>query len=416
MDNLEYVSLEALVPDAVNARKHGERNLEEVVRSLREFGQHAPLVVQRSTGRVLVGNGRLEAMRRLGWAEAWVFYVDDDNVTAVRRALADNRTAELAEWDEGILRGLLDSVGGLEADVPGFSMEDLDRILADAESERERTNPDDVPLVPEDPVSIPGDLWILGKHRLVCGDSTDRETVARLLGGAAPQLMVTDPPYGVEYDPTWRHRAGVNRSRRIGRVENDDRSDWREAWTLFPGDVAYVWHGALRAVSVAQSLEACGFTLRAQIIWAKERLVLGRGDYHWQHEPCWYAVRRKGHWAGGRAQTTLWPISSRDQDEDTVHGTQKPVECMKRPIENNSNPGQGVYDPFLGSGTTVIAAEMTGRVCFGCELNPAYADVVVERWQRFSGQEARLEASGATFAEEAEERRKRRGGKGGDGP
>ncbi len=170
--------------------------------------------------------------------------------------------------------------------------------------------------------------------------------------------------------------------------------------TLFPGDVAYVWHGALHAATVAESLTSAGFAIRSQIIWAKDRLVLSRGDYHWQHEPCWYAVRAKGkgHWAGDRKQTTLWQIANRDQDADTVHGTQKPVECMRRPILNNSSPGQAVYEPFMGSGTTLIAAETTGRICFGVELNPAYVDVAIERWQSFTGQEAVLAETGETFA------------------
>ena len=179
--------------------------------------------------------------------------------------------------------------------------------------------------------------------------------------------MVSDPPYGVDYDPAWRNKAGAAATRRTGKVLNDDRADWREAWALFPGDIAYVWHGALHAATVAESLEAAGFAIRSQIIWAKERLVLSRGDYHWQHEPCWYAVRRRAR-ATGRAIASR-PRSgrspSRDQDAETVHGTQKPVECMRRPILNNSRPGQAVYDPFIGSGTTMIAAETTGRVCLG---------------------------------------------------
>jgi len=158
---------------------------------------------------------------------------------------------------------------------------------------------------------------------------------------------------------------------------------------------------------VADSLAAVGFAVRSQIIWAKDRLVLSRGDYHWQHEPCWYAVRAKGkgHWAGDRKQTTLWHISGKDQDAATVHGTQKPVECMRRPILNNSSPGQAVFEPFMGSGTTLIAAETTGRVCFGIELNPAYVDVAIERWQHLSGQTATLEGDGRSFAEMQAERK-----------
>ena len=209
--------------------------------------------------------------------------------------------------------------------------------------------------------------------------------------------MVTDPPYGVRYDPTWRHRSGVNRSSRIGKVQNDERADWAETWGLFPGSIAYVWHGALHSSTVAQSLEKQGFQIRAQIIWAKERLVIGRGDYHWQHEPCWYAVRTKGNWTGDRKQTTLWTIASGGQDTDTVHGTQKPVECMRRPMLNNTDIGQGVYDPFLGSGTSLVAAETTGRVCYAMEIDPRYVDVAVRRWQAFTGQIATLANGGSRF-------------------
>jgi DNA modification methylase len=228
--------------------------------------------------------------------------------------------------------------------------------------------------------------------------------VKALLGDTIPPLMVTDPPYGVNYDPAWRHRAGVNKSSRTGKVANDGQADWSAAWALFPGSIAYVWHGALHAATVAESLTRNGFTIRAQIIWAKERLVIGRGDYHWQHEPCWYAVRDKGSWMGDRKQTTLWSIPNRDQDAETTHGTQKPVECMRRPIVNHTGPGQAVYEPFLGSGTTLIAAETTGRVCFGLEIEPGYVDVAISRWQAFTGRRATLAEDGRDFTAIAQER------------
>jgi len=215
---------------------------------------------------------------------------------------------------------------------------------------------------------------------------------------------VTDPPYGVDYDPAWRHRRGVNQSARRAKVRNDTQADWGAAWALFRGDIAYVWHGALHATTVAESLGREGFHIRAQIIWAKERLVIGRGDYHWQHEPCWYAVRSKGHWTGDRKQTTLWNIPSGKQDSETQHSTQKPVECMRRPMQNNSSPGQAVYDPFLGSGTTLIAAETIGRACFSMELEPAFVDVAVHRWEAFTGQKAALLSNGRLFESVATER------------
>jgi DNA modification methylase len=261
------------------------------------------------------------------------------------------------------------------------------------------TDEDKIPEVAAVAVSMRGDVWCLGPHRVICGDSTDAGTVKALLGHVAPGLMVTDPPYGVLYDPEWRHRAGVNNSARTGQVRNDERADWAEAWALFPGNIAYVWHGALHATTVAESLTKTGFAIRAQIIWAKERLVIGRGDYHWQHEPCWYGVRTKGNWTGDRKQTTLWTIPSGGQDTETIHGTQKPVECMRRPMLNNSNPGQAVYEPFLGSGTTLIAAQSCGRVCFAIELDPLYVDVAVKRWQAFTGEQAVRLGDGRRFDE-----------------
>jgi DNA modification methylase len=240
-----------------------------------------------------------------------------------------------------------------------------------------------------------------------------------------PHLMVTDPPYGVDYDASWRNGRDLARGMKIapaqGKVVNDDKADWREAWALFPGDVAYVWHapGVLQ-LSVAESLQAAGFECRNHIIWAKHALVLGRGHYHQQHEPCWYAVRKgsTGHWQGDRKQSTLWTISGWTfgggkrgaENEGTGHSTQKPVECMRRPIENNSNPGQAVYEPFSGSGTTIIAGEMTGRHVYAIELNPPYVDVAVTRWQKFAGKVATLEGDGRTFAEVAEARRPAKGG------
>ena len=672
-------------------------NVDEIRSSIRINGFYGALVVQRSTGHILAGNHRFMAAQAEGLDSVPVIYVDasDDDAKAI--LVGDNRLSDLAENDPELLVALLQAIQSREQGLTGtgYSDDDLAALLAagmdDGEAlERE----DDIPDTPEDPISRPGDLWVLGNHRLICGDATVATDVERLLGTVKPLLMVTDPPYGVEYDPSWRNKAGAAETKRTGKVLNDDRADWREAWALFPGDVAYVWHGALHAATVAESLEMSGFNVRSQIIWAKERLVLSRGDYHWQHEPCqpagtmvqkvtergsgsqpaqiedvpietlkvgdfvvsynsyesvvrrrgrqitrfgerqfdglmhtisaagrvtratpehrfsvrlnpdaadkhvvylmrrgdwwrvgrvrlfnsrgfglatrladnkgeeawiisvhdtaceaqcaeqilsckygiptthwevdawvkapgrvrtaemisdiyaslnlsalvaratlllcdrrlerslpfivdserlmfsrkatrliracnlfaeimqiprptvadefewvavtgndatpfsgpvysmdvdkdqhyvadglvthncWYAVKKtgKGHWAGDRKQTTLWQISSRDQDSVTIHGTQKPVECMRRPILNNSSPGQAVYEPFMGSGTTLIAAESTGRVCYGSELSPAYVDVAVMRWQKITGEKAILDGDGRSFDEIKEEK------------
>ncbi len=394
-----------LVPYANNARQHPPEQIDQIAASMERFGFTIPMLVAED-GTIIAGHGRLMAAAQLGLAEVPVMVARGWSEEDRRLyTLADNRLAEIAEWDPEMLRieigELREDFGIEDFDLVGFSAEDLADMLPDAliDTTGGLTDPDDVPEVPETPITRPGDVWVLGPHRLLCGDSTVATDVEKVLNGVTPLLMCTDPPYGVDYDPGWRNEAGAAKTKRTGKVLNDDRADWREAWALFPGDVAYVWHGALHAATVAESLEVCGFAIRSQIIWAKERLVLSRGDYHWQHEPAWYAVKKsgKGHWAGDRKQTTLWRIPSKDQDAQTVHGTQKPVDCMRRPIENNSSPGQAVYEPFMGSGTTLIAAEMSGRVCHGIELNPAYVDVAVQRWQDFTGKTAVLEGTGQSF-------------------
>jgi DNA modification methylase len=400
---IDVVPIQSVVPYARNPRKN-EAAVAKVAASIREFGFRQPIVVDGAMT-VVVGHTRLEAARMLGLTTVPVHVAEGLTPAQVKAyRLADNRTNEEADWDEDLLALELGDLRDLDFDLglTGFDDDEIARALASGSEGL--TDPDEAPALPSEPVSRSGDVWLLGRHRLVCGDSTDANTVAKALNGVVTHLMVTDPPYGVSYDPSWRERAGLAGSGAKGRVLNDDQADWREAWTLFPGEVAYVWHGALHAPVVAESLQATGFTIRAQIIWDKTRLVIGRGDYHWQHEPCWYAVRkgRTGHWSGDRSQTTVWPIPH--LRSETGHGTQKPVACMARPIENNSSSGQAVFDPFCGSGTTIIAAEMSGRSCHAIELSPAYVDVAVLRWKAFTGQETTLDGSGRTFVEVRAER------------
>jgi DNA modification methylase len=395
---LEHWPLGKLVPCARNARTHSDAQVAEIAGSIRAFGFANPILVGRE-GDVIAGHGRLAAARLLKLAEVPVIVLAElTDVQKRQLLLADNRIAMNAGWDLEMLRLELTDLSALGADLRmlGFSKQELAKALTPPSVGL--TDEDAVPEAEERVVSRIGDVWLLGEHRVVCGDCTNAETVHAVLQNDKPNLMVTDPPYGVNYDPEWRHRLGVNKSKRVGKVENDHRSDWSEAWKLFPGNIVYVWHGALHASSVAESLEREGFGIRAQVIWAKERLVIGRGDYHWQHEPCWYAVRSKGNWTGDRKQTTLWSIPSKDQDAETIHGTQKPVECMRRPILNNSSPGEHVYEPFLGSGTTLIAAETCGRKCIAVELSPAYVDVAVRRWQRFTDREALRASDQKSFA------------------
>jgi DNA modification methylase len=404
-DAVERWKVARLVPYARNARTHSDAQVAQIAGAIREWGWTTPILVDEGGG-IIAGHGRVLAAQKLGLDEVPAMVARGWS-EAQKRAyiLTDNKLALNAGWDDALLRVELSDLRGMGADLSliGFGADELAELMADVPPEG-LSDPDDVPEPEPYPVTRPGEVWLLGRHRLVCGDSTDADTVAKALAGVKPHLMVTDPPYGVQYDPAWRNRAGVGATQRTGKVENDDRADWREAWALFPGEVAYVWHGALHAAAVAESLIACGFEIRAQIIWAKDRLVMSRGHYHWQHEPCWYAVRGTGHWSGDRKQTTLWQIANKGQDAETTHGTQKPVETMRRPMENNSSPGQAVYEPFSGSGTTLIAAEQSGRACRAIELNPIYVDVAVRRWQNFAGQQARLEADGRSFDEVAAER------------
>jgi DNA modification methylase len=401
---LEFWSLDKLVPSPRNARTHSDAQIAEIAGSIRAFGFSNPILVGED-GDVIAGHGRLAAARLLGLSEVPVIALH--GLTEVQRRqlmLADNRIALNAGWDLEMLQLELRDLSALGADLSmlGFTQQELAKALRPVGGGLADEN--DVPKLREKAVSAPGDVWCLGAHRIACGDCTDIAVVKSLLVSDQPLLMITDPPYGVNYDPTWRHRVGVNKSTRTGTVKNDDRADWSEAWALFPGNIAYVWHGALHATTVAESLLKQGFGIRAQIVWAKERLVIGRGDYHWQHEPCWYAVKSKGHWTGDRKQTTLWTIPSGGQDTETAHGTQKPVECMRRPMLNNSQPGEAIYDPFLGSGTTLVAAEATGRACLGIEIDPLYVDVAVRRWQAFTGKQATLQAGEGTFEAVAAER------------
>jgi DNA modification methylase len=374
-----------------------------VIASFRRFGQQIPLVVDKSNV-VRVGNCRLEAAKQLGWDTIQIVRTDLTSSEAIAYAIADNRTAELAEWDDDVLAAQLNGLLAEDEELlasAGFTDEELEELLGDIDGvDPAEITEDEVPEPPVDPITKPGDLWILGEHRVLCGDSTKAEDVARLLGDQVPFIMVTDPPYGVEYDPEWRNEAkrpdgSAYGAKRTGVVINDEIADWTDAYKLFPGHVAYVWHAGRFAADLVVNLRGAAFDVRSQIIWCKPRFVISRGHYHWQHEPCWYAVRKGGSakWCGDRSQSTRWDIPIKDGGEDTNHGTQKPVECMARPIRNHGKECDDVYDPFLGSGTTLIAAEQLGRKCYGMEISPQYCDVIVKRWETLTGQKATLQAA-----------------------
>jgi DNA modification methylase len=410
-DKVERWPIAKLIPNARNARTHSGEQVDQIAASLREWGWTNPVLVTEK-GTIIAGHGRVLGAKKLGLSEAPVMVATGwTNAQIKAYALADNKLALNAGWDESVLNLEFAELQelGFDLDLTGFSTDEI--AVLGANASEGLTDPDEAPEPPVEPVSLSGDLWILGRHRLLCGDSTVGADVRRLLGGVKPHLMVTDPPYGVQYDPSWRAAAGINQSKqKLGKVANDDRVDWRDAWALFPGSVAYVWHAGRYASTVQDSLAAAGFEVRSQIIWAKDRFALSRGHYHWQHEPCWYAARQgPARWSGDRKQSTLWQIPARE-GPGFEHGTQKPVECMKRPIENNSSPGQAVYEPFSGSGTTIIAAEVSGRICHAMELLGNYVDVAVQRWQAFTGEAATLEGDSRTFEAVTAERRPAKSG------
>lgn len=416
---LELMPLATITGADKNPKQHAH---EDIGKSIGRFGYVEPVVLDERTNRLVAGHGRVQALRaakvkgeqppqgvEVNDKGEWLVPVlrgweSRSDAEASAYLVASNSLTTKGGWDNAGLAELLQSLDAQHAlEGTGYDAAAIDEVLAQASKEAKGTDgltdPDDVPETAEPKTKL-GDVWVMGKHRIMCGDSTKPEDVERLLDGAKPHLMVTDPPYGIEYDADWRNgapgetvdkvvmRVGSG-SRATGKVLNDDRADWADAWKLFPGDVAYVWHAGTKTHVVAASLEASGFSLRSLLVWAKNNIVIGRGHYHPKHEPCWYAVKNggTGHWQGDRKQTTLWEID-KPQKSETGHSTQKPVECMKRPILNNSRAGDAVYEPFSGSGTTIIAAEETARVCYAMELNPAYVDIAVARWEAFTGQKA----------------------------
>jgi DNA modification methylase len=406
------VPIERLREDPANARAHDERNVQAIARSLERFGQQKPIVAMRD-GRVIAGNGTLRAARSLGWTRlAVAFFDSEDEAQARAYGLADNRSAELAGWDWPKLEDALKlvAVGGfdLEADL-AFGKSDLDSILLDWQrGMAKEIVEDEVPAVPPEPVTRPGDLYRLGDHRLLCGDSTDSEAVALLMGGDRAGLMNTDPPYGVAYAND--DRPGVKTAK--PRVANDQLHD-KELQAFLEGafrsaashalreDAAwYLWHAHLtQGFFAAAAAAAANVVLSRQIIWVKPVLLLTRGQYHWKHEPCFFGWIRGhqppdyGRGGGERDQTTVWEIGqiSRAEREEFNHSTPKPVGLFAIPIMKHLKPGEVCYEPFAGTGPQFIAAEQLGRKCYGMEIEPRHCDVIVARWERLTGRKSALE-------------------------
>ena len=416
--------LKRLIPYEKNPRKN-DSAVDRMCASIEEFGFKIPCLV-RGNGEVVDGHLRLKAAHKLGIAEVPVILCDEWSPAQVRAfRLMVNRSVTWANWDDELLAQELRDIeeSGLDIALTAFDSKEIDDLLASLEEEAPS---EDVPLLPAVPASRTGDLWLCGPHRVLCGDSTDAADVARLLGDSEPFLMVTDPPYGIELDSEWRDRAGLNgcgaeepsylKHRTEGHqnttISSDTRADWSDAFELVPSlQVAYVWHASVFTREVLNGLERIGFLYPQQIIWNKGRIVLTRTHYWYQHEPCWYVRKKNAPWHGKAGEnSTVWDSASPkfimggSDEEKFDHPTQKPLALMTKPILNHTRRGELVYEPFLGSGTTLAAAETTARICYGIELDPKFTDVVVQRWQGMTGRKATLDGDGRSFQEIADER------------
>ena len=370
-----------------------------------------PVIARREDKLVIAGNMRLQGARELGWPTIPTVFVDVDDLRAATWTFLDNR--QFGEDDEDLSAELLAELKarGADLELTGFARAETDALLR--RLLHRDNDPDLVVPVPEgEPDSQAGVVYELGPHRLMCGDATNPKHVTTLLAGATPVLLATDPPYGVSLDNRWRDRVGVNSrpgsssGRARGRpldghahasIASDNRGEWSEAYELVPSlRIAYVWVASIRACEVEAGLERIGFHVRQQLVWDKELFALSRQHYHWQHEPCLYATKKgpRVPWFGPRNQSTVWRAPSPKMvmaaaagpaDAKADHATQKPVLLFQRPIENHLRPGEIVYDPFLGSGTALIAAELTGRICYGMELDPRCCDLIRERYGVFTG-------------------------------
>lgn len=399
-------SINNLKSDHKNARKRTDRSAALIAESLKRYGAARSIVIDED-GRILAGNGTVEGAKKAGINKVRIIEAEGDELIAVRRtglsedekvglALADNRSSDLSEWDSEMLRQLSE-----EHDLtPWF--ED-DELLAEVlEPQQGNTDPDDVPEAPADPITKPGDLWILGNHRLLCGDSTDTVALEQLMENKPADLWLTDPPYNVNYEGG----SGL-------RIQNDNMKDaeFRQflhdvyvAANCFlrPGAAFYIWHADSEGYNFRGAAVDVGWKVRQCLIWLKSSLVMGRQDYQWKHEPCLYGWTDGSahYWGSDRKQTTILEFDK--PRRNCEHPTMKPVELFQYQMANSTKQGDVVLDSFGGSGTTIIAAERIHRKARLMELDPAYCDVIVKRWEDFTGNTAVCIPSNQHFVEQQE--------------
>jgi site-specific DNA-methyltransferase (adenine-specific) len=395
---IEQIGIATLIPFAKNSRTHDDAQVAQIAASIREFGFTNPVLIDEANG-IIAGHGRVMAARKLKMAEVPCIRLSHLS-DAQKRAyvIADNKLALNAGWDEAMLKLELADLKALDfdLDLTGFNTAEIDALLAEKGTEG-LTDPDDTPEPPVEPVTRLGDVWVCGQHRVMCGSSLDQSQIELLCAGQRVDMLLTDPPYNVAYE------GGTGL-----KIQNDDMGDaefrafLRDAFVsadtvMKPGAVFYIWHADLEGYNFRGACQDAGWKVRQCLVWKKSSLVLGRQDYQWQHEPCLYGWKDgSGHlWASDRKQTTILQFDKPSRNGE--HPTMKPVALFEYQMLNNTKGGDIVLDSFGGSGTTLIAAEKNGRVARIMELDPKYVDVIVKRWEDFTGQKAVLEATGEPF-------------------
>jgi DNA modification methylase len=396
-------SVKDLKSDHKNARRRTDRSASLIAESLKRFGAARSIVIDED-GRILAGNGTVEGAKKAGIDKLRIIEAEGDELIAVRRAglsedekvglaLADNRSSDLSEWDNEMLRQLSE-----EHDLtPWF--EDGELLAEVLEPEEGNTDPDAVPEAPEEPITKPGDLWILGNHRLLCGDSTDTVALERLMENKPADLWLTDPPYNVSYEGKTKDALTIKNDSMKDAEFRQFLHDVYVAANCFlrPGAVFYIWHADSEGYNFRGAANDVGWKVRQCLIWLKSCLVMGRQDYQWKHEPCLYGWTEGAahYWGSDRKQTTILEFDKPRRNGE--HPTMKPVELFEYQMANSTKQGDVVLDSFGGSGTTMIAAERIHRKARLMELDPAYCDVIVKRWENFTGKKAMLEESKEAF-------------------
>lgn len=401
---IEQIAVEKLIPCARNSRTHSDAQVAQIAGSIREFGFTNPVLIDAEDG-IIAGHCRVLGAQKLGLDD--VPCIRLTHLTEMQRrayVIADNRLALSGGWDESMLAVELADLmaAGYDTALTGFTTEELAALMLE-EIPAGLTDEDATPEPPETPVSVLGDVWLLGKHRVMCGDSTSIDAVEKLMDGGQADMLLTDPPYNVAYQGGTADKLTI---------QNDAMSDdafrqfLRDAFTtattvMKPGAVFYIWHADSEGYNFRGACKDAGLTVRQCLIWKKSSLVMGRQDYHWKHEPCLYGWKDgAGHlWAADRKQTTILEFDKPSRNGE--HPTMKPVALFEYQMLNNTKCADVVLDLFGGSGTTAIAAEKNGRHARLMELDPKYVDVIVKRWQEFTGQRAVLESTGEAFPEKA---------------